>query len=51
MTTAITDSIAESLVIGAAIIGILFGLLNAILILRIKVSNYEEEVLALRDDK
>lgn len=47
----ITDSIAEVLIIGAALIGILFGLINAFLILRIKVISVDEEIMALKEDK
>lgn len=47
----ITDSVAESIIIGASLIGIVFGLLNAFLILRIKVINDDEGVMALKDDR
>lgn len=51
ISTAFTESMAEALVIGASVIGIVFGLLNAFLILRIKIINREESVMALKDDK
>ena len=38
----IPDSISESLILGASLIGIAFGLINAFLILRIKVVEDEE---------
>jgi len=47
----ITDSISEALIIGSALIAIVFGLINALIILRIKVFDRDEAVMALKDDK
>lgn len=41
----------EWFIIAAALISIMFGLINALLILRIKIVSKEEEVMALKDDK
>lgn len=49
--TTITDSVAEALIIGASIIAIIFGLLNAFLILRIKVISEDDGVMALKENK
>ncbi len=51
MPILLTDSMAEALIIGASLIGILFGLLNVILILRIKILNIDDGIMARRDDK
>lgn len=42
---------SEYFILGASVIGILFGLLNAILILRIKITSVEDQVMAYKDDK
>lgn len=41
----------EYFILASAVISILFGLLNAFLILRIKVIDAEEETMALKDEK
>lgn len=51
MTTVFSDSVSEALIIGASLIAIAFGLLNALIILRIKVFDRDEAVMALKDDK
>jgi len=48
---AFTESISESFIIGASVVAILFGLLNAFLVLRIKVNTVEENVMGLKDDR
>lgn len=45
-----TESYSEWFIIGAAVIGILFGIINAILVLRIKVTSSEENVMGYKDD-
>lgn len=50
MPTVITDSMAEALIIGASIIAILFGLINVFVILRIKILNIDDGIMARRDD-
>ena len=47
----LSDSTSEYFIIGASIISILFGLFNAILILRIKIISTEDQVMAYKDDK
>ncbi len=47
----ITDTQAEIFIISAAIVSILFGLLNAFLITRIKVVSPEYQQMAYKDDK
>ena len=51
MPILITDSMAEALIIGASLIGIVFGLINVIVILRIKILNIDDGIMARRDDK
>ena len=41
----------EWFIIGASLISIVFGLLNAVWILKIEIVSKNEEVMALRDDK
>lgn len=41
----------EWFIIGASIIAILFGLLNAAWILKIEIISKDEEVMALKDDR
>lgn len=45
----LSDSTSEGIIIGASVIGILFGLINAIQILTMKVSN--NVVMAYKDDR
>lgn len=47
----ITESQSELFIISAAVISILFGLINALSIIRIKVVSPEEEQMALKDDR
>ena len=51
MVTILSSSSSELFIIVASIIGILFGLINALLIMRIKIVSSEDEIMALRDDK
>ena len=51
MTVDLSERTAELLIIGASVIGILFGLVNAIIILSIKVINPEDTAMALKEDK
>lgn len=46
----ITEPISQMFILGACIIGLLFGFLNAYLILRVKVISIEEEVMAIKGD-
>lgn len=41
----------EWFIIGASLISILFGMLNAWLILRVRIIEVDEEVMELKDDK
>lgn len=45
----LSDTMSEGLILGAAAIGILFGLINAIQILTIKVTS--NVVMAYKDDR
>lgn len=47
----ITESQSEIFIIAAAVVSILFGLINALAILRIKMVSIDEEQMALKDDK
>ena len=46
-----SSTFAEFFIIGSAIVGILFGLINALMIMKIEVVNKDEEVMALKDEK
>ncbi len=42
---------SEIFIIGSAIVAIIFGLINALMIMKIEIISRDDEVLALRDDK
>ena len=41
----------ELFIFAASIIGIIFGAINALLILRIEVVNNDQEIMAMKDDR
>jgi hypothetical protein len=47
----ITEPLAETLIIGCAILGILFGIVNSALVLRVKVITPEDNVMGYKDDR
>jgi Na+/H+-translocating membrane pyrophosphatase len=46
----INEHMAEVFIIGSALLAILFGLINAFIVLRIKITSVEEDMMAIRDD-
>lgn len=51
MVTMLSSSSAELFIIVASIISVIFGLINALLVMRIKIVSSEDEIMALKDDK
>lgn len=46
----INEQMAQVFILGSALLAILFGLINAIIVLRIKITTVEDDMMALKDD-